>query len=373
VAARDLHAERSAKVAGLRYVSDAEPGIRREETALGLRYRDPRGRLIRGAEALKRIRRLAVPPAWTKVWICPREDGHLQATGRDARGRKQYRYHADWRAVRDETKFGRMAEFGRALPRIRRRVARDIALHGLPREKILATVVRLLETTFIRVGNEEYARENSSFGLTTLRTRQVRVNGPKIRFQFRGKSGVEHAIELNDARMAAIVRRVRELPGQELFQYIDEDGERRAIDSADVNAYIREAAGAEFTSKDFRTWTGTRLAAEALRRIGPFRSKTEGQRNVATAIEAVARLLGNTKAVCRKCYVHPEVVEAYLESRAPRATWISGAPRSQAHAAQSRRRSCRGSAIHSSIRTANKAAPQRIAGAAESKITRPIK
>ena len=216
MATKALHPERSAKAAGLRYVSDAEPGIRRETASLGFRYRDPKGRLIRDAAALKRIRRLAVPPTWADVWICAREDGHLQATGRDERGRKQYRYHVGWRAVRDETKFGRMAEFGRALPRIRRRVARDLARHGLPRGKILATVVRLLETTFIRVGNEEYARANSSFGLTTLRTRQVKVNGSKIRFHFRGKSGVEHAIELNDARMAAIVRRVRELPGQRL-------------------------------------------------------------------------------------------------------------------------------------------------------------
>jgi len=286
---------------------------------MGFRYRDAHGGLIRKAEMLKRIRRLAVPPAWEQVWICAREDGHLQATGRDARGRKQYRYHPDWRTVRDGTKFSRLADFERALPRIRRRVARDLALPGLPREKILATVVRLLETTFIRVGNEEYARANSSFGLTTLRTRQVRVNGSKIRFQFRGKSGVEHAIELDDARMAAIVRRVRELPGQELFQYVDDDGTRHSVDSADVNAYIREAAGAEFTSKDFRTWAGTRLAAEALRRIGPWRSKAEAQRNVATAIESVSRLLGNTKAVCRKCYVHPGVLEAYLAGRSARA------------------------------------------------------
>jgi DNA topoisomerase-1 len=281
---------------------------------MGFRYRNARGRLIRDAETLKRIRRLAVPPAWERVWICPREDGHLQATGRDARRRKQYRYHQDWRTVRDGTKFDRMADFARALPRIRRRVARDLAHRGLPRDKILATVVRLLETTFIRVGNEEYARENSSFGLTTLRTRQVKVNGSKIRFQFRGKSGVEHAIELDDARMAAIVRRVRDLPGQELFQYVDEDGTQHSVDSADVNAYIREAAGAEFTSKDFRTWAGTRLAEEALRRIGPWRSRTEGQRNVGKAMEAVSRLLGNTKTVCRKCYVHPQVIETYLNA-----------------------------------------------------------
>jgi DNA topoisomerase-1 len=258
------------------------------------------------------------------VWICPRDDGHLQATGRDARGRKQYRYHAQWREVRDETKYGRMAAFGRALPRIRRRVRKDLALPELPREKILATVVRLLETTFIRVGNEEYARENSSFGLTTLRGRQVQINGSKIRFNFRGKSGVEHAIELNDRRMAAIVKRIRDLPGYELFQYVGEDGERRSIDSADVNDYIREAAGDVFTSKDFRTWAGTLLAARALGAAGPFESRAHAMRNVNEAVESVARQLGNTKAVCRKCYVHPAVVDAYLEGR------LQGAPRGDA-------------------------------------------
>jgi DNA topoisomerase-1 len=270
---------------------------------------------VRDRATLDRIRSLAIPPAWESVWICPRGDGHLQATGRDARGRKQYRYHPQWREVRDETKYGRMAAFGRALPRIRRRVTRDLALPGLPREKILATLVRLLESTLIRVGNEEYARDNSSFGLTTLRTRQVAVDGAKIRFNFRGKSGVEHAIELHDRRMAGIVKRIRELPGQELFQYLDEAGERRSVESADVNAYIRDAAGGEFTSKDFRTWAGTLLAAKALREAGAFGSKAEAMRNVNSAIESVAKLLGNTKAVCRKCYVHPNVVDAYLEGR----------------------------------------------------------
>ena len=268
---------------------------------------------MRDRATLSRIRSLAIPPAWESVWICPRDDGHLQATGRDARGRKQYRYHAQWREVRDETKYGRMAAFGRALPRIRRRVTRDLALQGLPREKILATLVRLLEATLIRVGNEEYARDNSSFGLTTLRNRQVAISGARIRFNFRGKSGVEHAIELNDRRMAGIVKRIRELPGQELFQYVDEAGERRSVESADVNAYLREAAGGEFTSKDFRTWAGTLLAAKALRQAGPFESKAEAMRNVNTAIEGVATVLGNTKAVCRKCYVHPVVVERYLD------------------------------------------------------------
>jgi DNA topoisomerase I len=316
--------ERSAHAAGLRYVSDTAPGIARRKAGGGFRYENSEGRAVRDAATLARIRRLAIPPAWETVWICTREDGHLQATGRDVRGRKQYRYHAQWREVRDETKYGRMAAFGRALPRIRRRVSRDLALQGLPREKILATVVRLLETTFIRVGNEEYARDNSSFGLTTLRNRQVQINGSRIRFNFRGKSGVEHAIELNDRRMAGIVKRIRDLPGYELFQYVDENGERCAIDSADVNAYIREAGGDEFTSKDFRTWAGTLLAARALGAAGLFDSRAHAMRNVNAAIESVAGLLGNTKAVCRKCYVHPAVVEAYMEGR------LQGAPRGNA-------------------------------------------
>jgi DNA topoisomerase I len=270
---------------------------------------------VRDVATLSRIRALAIPPAWRAVWICPRADGHLQATGRDARGRKQYRYHSRWRETRDETKYGRMLEFAAALPAIHRRVGRDLARHGLPREKILATVVRLLETTLIRVGNEEYARENDSFGLTTLRTRQVRVNGSKVRFQFRGKSGVEHAIELEDRRMAAIVKRVRELPGQELFQYVDEDGSLRSVGSADVNAYLKEISGEDFTSKDFRTWAGTLLAARALGRLGGFKSQAQAKRNVVTAVEAVARLLGNTAAVCRKCYIHPAVLEGYLAGK----------------------------------------------------------
>jgi DNA topoisomerase-1 len=313
VAAHRHHPVRSAHAAGLRYVSDAAPGISRRRAAKAFRYLNAEGRAVRDRVTLARIRSLAIPPAWEGVWICPRDDGHLQATGRDARGRKQYRYHAQWREVRDETKYGRMAAFGRTLPRIRRRVRRDLALQGLPREKILATLVRLLEATLIRVGNEEYARENSSFGLTTLRNRQVAINGAKIRFNFRGKSGVEHAIELHDRRMAGIVKRIRELPGQELFQYIDEAGERRSVESADVNAYIREAAGGEFTSKDFRTWAGTLLAAKALREAGPFESRAQAMRNVNTALDGVAKVLGNTKAVCRKCYVHPAVVERYLD------------------------------------------------------------
>jgi DNA topoisomerase-1 len=314
-----LQPVQSAAAAGLRYISDAAPGIKRvprpgaTHPRPAFRYVAPGGAGVRERATLARIKALAIPPAWRDVWICPRDDCHIQATGRDARGRKQYRYHARWRDVRDETKYGRVAAFARALPRIRRRTRHDLARTGLQREKVLATVVRLLETTFIRVGNEEYARDNESFGLTTLRDRQVRVRGSKLKFKFRGKSGVEHEIELSDQRLAAIVRRMQDLPGEELFQYVDEQGETRAIESADVNAYLKEIAGDEFTSKDFRTWAGTLLAAEELRRIGPFDSETEGKRNVVRAIEAVAARLGNTKAVCRKCYVHPAILECYLD------------------------------------------------------------
>jgi DNA topoisomerase-1 len=305
----------SARAAGLRYVSDDVPGITRQRSGRDFRYLRPDGRAVRDRHTLGRIRALAVPPAWDAVWICSRDDGHLQATGRDARRRKQYRYHRRWREVRDETKYGRMIPFARALPRIRRRVERDLALPGLPREKILAAVVRLLETTLIRVGNEEYARENESFGLTTLRERQVRVRGGKLSFRFRGKSGVEHAIELTDRRLAAIVRRMQDLPGEELFRYVDGDGETRRIESSDVNAYLKEISGDDFTSKDFRTWSGTLLAARALLALAPPASQAEGRRSIAQAIEAVAKQLGNTKAVCRKCYVHPAVLASYLEGR----------------------------------------------------------
>ncbi|HEY7239026.1 MAG TPA: DNA topoisomerase IB [Burkholderiales bacterium] len=276
-------------------------------------YRHAGGGPVRDPRTLGRIRALAIPPAWRDVWICSADDGHLQATGRDARHRKQYRYHRRWREVRDDTKYGRLIGFAAALPRIRRRVARDLARPGLPREKVLATVVRLLETTRARIGNEEYARENESFGLTTLRERQVRVHGSRLRFRFRGKSGVEHAIELEDRRLAAIVRHMQDLPGEELFQYVDDEGETRRIESADVNAYLKEISGEDFTSKDFRTWAGTVLATRALYRIGTFETQAEAKRNVVRAIEAVARALGNTKAVCRKCYIHPEILESYLE------------------------------------------------------------
>ena len=319
-----LHPVRSAHAAGLRYVSDAAPGLVREGVPGAFRYRHPQGTLVRDTATLARIRALAVPPAWREVWICAREDGHLQATGRDARRRKQYRYHERWREARDETKYGRLVAFARALPRIRRRTNRDLARPGLPREKALAAVVRLLEATLIRVGNEAYARENESFGLTTLRGRQVRIAGAKLRFCFRGKSGVRHDVELTDRRLARIVRRMRELPGEELFGYLDEAGEQRPIESGDVNDYLKETAGEAFTSKDFRTWAGTLLCARALRRLEPPASEAEGRRHLAQAIESVAKALGNTRAVCRKCYIHPRVIDAYLEGRLR--TLMNGAP-----------------------------------------------
>jgi DNA topoisomerase-1 len=303
----------SVKTAGLRYVSDTTPGIRRIVKGTGFSYVAPHGKVIRDPSILKRIKSLAIPPAWTEVWICSDAEGHLQATGRDAKGRKQYRYHGRWRQVRDDTKYDRMLAFGRLLSRIRKRVVKHLALTGLPREKILATVVRLLETTLIRVGNEEYSRTNDSFGLTTMRDRHVKVNGAGVRFEFRGKSGILHAVDLTDRRLARIVKQSRDLPGYELFQYIDEEGARRSIDSSDVNAYLQQIAGEEFTAKDFRTWAGTVLAARALDECHPFGSSTQAKRNVVAAIESVAKRLGNTKAICRKCYVHPEIINAYLD------------------------------------------------------------
>jgi DNA topoisomerase-1 len=309
-----LQSAQSAKAAGLRYCCDTADGIRRVRAgSKGFRYVAAGGRAIRDAETLARIKALAIPPAWRDVWIAARDDCHLQATGRDARGRKQYRYHRRWREVRDEDKYGRMAAFAKALPRIRKRVREHLALPGLPREKVLATIVRLLEITFIRVGNEEYARQNDSFGLTTLRNRQVRVQGSTVQFQFRGKSGVHHDVQLSDRQLARIIRRMRDLPGYELLQYVDEAGNRRALESSDVNAYLREAAGDDFTSKDFRTWAGTVLAARTLQDAPPFGSESEARRNIVAAVETTSRQLGNTKAVCRKCYIHPAIFETYLQ------------------------------------------------------------
>jgi DNA topoisomerase I len=312
---RVLSAAAAARAAGLRYVSDAGAGIRRSRARERFRYVSPAGTPVRDRVTLARIRSLAIPPAWSDVWICPQLDGHLQATGRDARRRKQYRYHPLWREVRDEAKYGRLAAFGRALQRIRRRAARDLARSGLPREKVLATVVCLLESTFIRIGNAEYARQNESFGLTTLREEQVRVDGSRLRFRFRGKSGVPHEVALTDRRLARIVRRMQELPGEELFHYVGDDGATHAIESADVNAYLKSIAGADFTSKDFRTWAGTLLCARALRARPSPPSGRAARRELRQAIEAAARMLRNTPAVCRKCYIHPAVAESYLAGR----------------------------------------------------------
>jgi DNA topoisomerase-1 len=303
----------AAESAGLRYVTDSAPGITRRRAGKGFSYRDPHGGPITEARELARIRALAVPPAWTDVWICPDPRGHLQATGRDVRGRKQYRYHNEWRAIRDAHKFDRILIFARALPQIRARIDADLRRHGLPREKVLATVVRLLETTLIRVGNAEYARDNKSFGLTTIRHRHVEINGATIAFEFRGKGGKVHKVSTRDRRLARIVRACHELPGQELFQYIDDDGERRDVDSADVNAYLQEISGEPFTAKDFRTWAGTVLASLALSEFESFDTQAAAKRNITHAIEHVSNHLGNTVAVCRKSYIHPAILDSYLD------------------------------------------------------------
>jgi DNA topoisomerase-1 len=273
----------------------------------------PDGRAVRDKQTLQRIKSLVIPPAWRDVWICPDPRGHLQAVGRDARGRKQYRYHPRWREVRDETKYHRMIGFAKALPHVRRRTAADLRRPKLTREKVLALVVQLLEKTLIRVGNDEYARENNSFGLTTLRDGHVEVSGPRVRFSFRGKSGIEHDIDLQDRRMARVIKACRDIPGYDLFQYYGEDGERHPITSDDVNAYLKEITGEDYTSKDFRTWAGTVLAAQMLREFERADSDARAKKNIVAAVEAVAKRLGNTKAVCRKCYIHPAIFDAYLD------------------------------------------------------------
>jgi DNA topoisomerase-1 len=299
---------------GLRYAADDQPGITRRRSGRGFAYRDPNGKLVRDRETLARIRSIVIPPAWTDVWICLWPNGHLQATGRDARGRKQYRYHPRFRRRRDGAKFERLIAFARALPDIRERVDADLARPGLPREKVLAAVVRLLELTLIRVGSDEYVRLNRSFGLTTLRDRHAAVDGTAIRFRFRGKSGKQHEVSLRDRRLAAVVRRCRDLPGQELFQYVAEDGEPRDVASDDVNGYL-DAIAPGITAKEFRTWAGTVLAFRALRSIGKGSTDREKQRNLAAAIRSTAENLGNTPAVARQAYVHPAVVDAYLDGR----------------------------------------------------------
>jgi DNA topoisomerase-1 len=314
----------------LSYVTDRRPGISRVAAGKRFRYYDARGRLVRDRATLARIEALVIPPAWTGVWICPVPGGHLQATGRDARGRKQYRYHPWYRAAREESKYEKLVAFGHCLPRIRRRVRRDLRLPGLPEDKVIATVVRLMDVTNIRIGNQEYARQNQSFGLTTLRDRHVRVNGSRIHFQFNGKSGKTHEIDVNDRQLARIVKRSRDLPGYELFQYLDEKGDRVALESGMVNRYLRDVAGRDVTAKDFRTWHGTVCAAQNLSLCGPAASETQAKKNVVAAVKAVSERLGNRPATCRKHYIHPAVVALYEGGRLqdqmePRATRDSAA------------------------------------------------
>jgi DNA topoisomerase-1 len=303
----------SALAAGLRYVTDAMPGVRRQRHGRGFKYVDPDGRVIRAPARLERFRLLVIPPAWTDVWICPDPDGHLQVTARDARGRKQYRYHPGFRQHRDGTKFERMFALSGVIQKIRERVERDVALPGHPREKVMATVVWLLERTLIRIGSDEYAKANKSFGLTTLRRRHVAIDGANLRFEFRGKSGIAHAVDVTDRRIARIVQRCHELRGEVLFKYLDDAGARQQVEAEDVNAYLQEITGADITAKDFRTWAGTMLVAEALRATGAAKSKREAEKNIVAAVDKTAKMLGNTRSVCRKYYIHPVLIEAYLE------------------------------------------------------------
>jgi len=304
---------------GLVYTTDATPGFSRYRRGSGFAYRQANGKALRQATHLARIRSLAIPPAWKDVWISPRPDGHLQATGRDARGRKQYRYHPEWTALTHETKYSRLVDFATALPALRRRVAADLSSRGMPRSKVLALIAHLLERTMIRVGNREYRRANGSFGLTTLLDRHVQIEGCSIRFRFRGKGGKVHDVAIADPRVARLVRNCQELPGSQLFQYVDADGQQQDVGSADVNEYLRSVMGEAFTAKDFRTWAGTVLAAEALYDVAPGLSRTAAEREVVTAIEAVSGVLGNTRAVCRRCYVHPTIIEAFLDGGLGRA------------------------------------------------------
>ncbi len=306
-------AKRHARSAGLRYVSDDSPGISRKKVGGEFVYFNSRGQRVSNVDTLTRIRNLAIPPAYRDVWICPNPRGHIQAVGRDDRGRKQYRYHARWREVRDEAKYERMISFARALPKIRQITRRHLRQHGLPREKVLAAVVQIMEKTLIRVGNEEYANHNQSYGLTTMKSRHVHIGRGRAKFEFRGKSGKDHEIALDDPKLVRIVKKCQDLPGQELFQFVDAEGEVHNVGSADVNDYLREIAGSEFTAKDFRTWAGTVLAAEALQELAIFKSKAQAKRNLNQAVSRVAEALGNTKAVCRKCYIHPEILNAYLD------------------------------------------------------------
>jgi DNA topoisomerase-1 len=318
----------SAERAGLRYVSDRSPGLRRIKSGRGFRYVDARGKALRDEASLRRIRALVIPPAWTEVWICPDPQGHIQAVGRDARGRKQYRYHARWRSVRDETKYEKIFEFAAALPKLRMRCARELAKPGLSRDKVLAAVVSLLEQTLIRVGNEEYSRLNQSFGLTTLRDHHARIRGAQVQFRFRCKSGKEHAVQLNDKRLARIVKHCRDLPGDELFQYVDDEGTQRSVGSSDVNEFLRSVTGQDFTAKDFRTWAATVLAATALHECGVPPSKSCAKKSIVEAVKRTAERLGNTPSVCKKSYIHPLILEAYARGdRMPRFR-VAGASKS---------------------------------------------
>jgi DNA topoisomerase-1 len=305
--------EEAARSAGLRYVSDDQPGITRVTKGDAFAYEKANGSGVTDERTLERIRKLAIPPAWTEVWICSSPDGHLQATGRDAKGRKQYRYHPRFREVREETKYEHMMAFAQALPAIRAAIDAHMALRGLPREKVLATVVHLLETTLIRVGNDDYVKQNKSYGLTTLRNQHVAVDGTQLRFQFKGKSGKTWRLQIRDRRVAKVVRACQELPGQRLFQYTDDDGALREVSSSDVNEYLREISGRDITAKDFRTWAGTVMAALALQEVEKAETQAAAKKNVRAAIERVSAKLGNTPAICRKCYVHPEVLQAYAE------------------------------------------------------------
>jgi DNA topoisomerase-1 len=303
----------SAIVAGLRYIDRMSGGITRKRVGRGFLYIDSHGRRVTEKVTLQRIRSLAIPPAWARVWICGNPHGHLQAIGYDARGRKQYRYHPLYRQVRNHTKFSRMLDFGKALPPIRKRVQADLSLHGLPREKVLGTVVRLLETTCMRIGNVEYVKENDSFGLTTLRDKHAKIGNGKVLFSFRGKSGLHHEVEVTDRRLAKIIKECRDLPGHELFQYLDDAGRQCVVDSSDVNGYLRAISGQHFTAKDFRTWSGTVQCALALEEIGPFESETEAKRNIVAAIKLTAHRLGNLPSTCRNYYVHPAILDSYTE------------------------------------------------------------
>jgi DNA topoisomerase-1 len=299
------------KAAHLTYVSDLDPGIRRRKAGHGFNYRGADGDPVTDEATLDRIRKLVIPPAWSEVWIAPTGRGHIQATGRDAKGRKQYRYHARWRQVRDEGKYDRLIAFGRALPKLRKQVDHDLARHGLPREKVLAAVIRVMEITLIRVGNEEYAKTNKSFGLTTLRDRHAHIGAKTAVFAFRGKSGKTHETAFSDRRMAHILKACQDLPGQRLFQYLDHDGHRHAVESADVNGYIRDVLGDDFSAKDFRTWAGTLAAARALVTLPACSEPGEAKPRIVTCVKAVAGLLGNTPAVCRAAYIHPALLAAY--------------------------------------------------------------